>query len=78
MPCSRPVCNLQHSGTMLIFTILLFNEKAEKWELPNLLTCELWVRREVVPEVSSFLTPGNDFMDTGIYSQKHCMSDVPD
>lgn len=54
------------------------NEKVENWELHNHLTCELWVRREAVPEVSSFLTPGNDFMDAGIYSQKHCMSDVPD
>lgn len=78
MPCFRPVCNFQHSGTVLIFMMLLFNEKAENWELPNCLTCELWVRREAVPEVSSFLTPGNDFMDAGIYSQKHCMSDVPD
>lgn len=25
----------------------------------------------------SILTQGNDLMDTGIYSQKHCMSDVP-
>lgn len=58
--------------------MLFSQEEDENWELPNRFTCELWVRREAVPEVSSFLTPGNDFMDAGIYSQKHRMSDVPD
>lgn len=56
---------------------VVLSEGDENWEL-HCLTCELWVRREAVPEVSSFLTPGNYFMDAGIYSQKHCVSDVPD
>lgn len=54
-----------------------FSEQEESRE-PRTVCCGLWERIEAIPGLSSSLTPGNDFMDTGIYSQKHRMSDVSD
>ena len=55
----------------------VFGEQEESRE-PHAVCCGLWGRTEAIPGLSSSLTPGNDFINTGIYSQKHSMSDVPD